>query len=263
MATTTPPTTFSIRRLNVNGAEIAMLTAGSGDPLLFLHGAGTLTGFEFALGWADQFQVLIPYHPGFGESADDPRVREMHDYVLHYLELLDQLGLARVNLVGQSLGGWLAARFAIEHGHRVRRLVLCCPAGLRVPEHPTLDVFTIPPEQLLARLIADQNLLQRLSSQPPSIDAVIGQYREQTSLARVIWDRNYDVTLERWLHRASMPCLLLWGQADQVVPVEQARVWAGRLPNARVEVLPGAGHLLFHETPRAVQAVREFLAQPD
>jgi pimeloyl-ACP methyl ester carboxylesterase len=241
MATAT--TSFSTERLNVNGVETAMLTAGTGDPLLFLHGLGTADGFDFALGWADRFQVLIPFHPGFGESADDPRVRETHDYVLHYLELLDQLGLERVNLIGQSLGGWLAARFAIEHGHRLRRLVLCCPMGLRVPEHPTLDVFRNPPEQLA----------------PPSIDAVVNQYREQTSLARVMWERNYDLTLERWLHRARMPTLLVWGEADQVVPVQQADVWASRLPDARVEVLPGAGHLVLQEHPRAAQAIEEFL----
>jgi pimeloyl-ACP methyl ester carboxylesterase len=253
-------TTFSTERLTVNGVDVAMLTAGSGDPLLFLHGAGTASGFDFALGWADRFQVLIPYHPGFGESADDPRVREMHDYVLHYLELLDQLGLKQVNLVGQSLGGWLAARFAIEHGQRVRRLVLCCPLGLRVPEHPTLDVFSLPPEQLLPRMMANQDLLQRRLSQPPSIDAIVGQYREQTSLARVMWERSYDLTLERWLHRLSMPTLLLWGEADQVVPVEQAQVWASRLPDARIERLPGAGHLVLQEHPRAAEAVRDFLA---
>lgn len=261
MATTT--TAFTTQRLSVNGVEVAMLTAGSGDPLLFLHGAGTASGFDFALGWAGRFQVLIPYHPGFGASADDPRVREMHDYVLHYLELLDQLGLARVNLVGQSLGGWLAARFAIEHGDRIRRLVLCCPVGLRVPEHPTLDVFSLPPEQLLPRMIANQDLLQRRLSQPPSIDAMVGQYREQTSLARVMWERNYDLTLERWLHRASMPTLLVWGEADQVAPVEQAQVWASRLPDARVKVLPSAGHLVFHEAPEAVPVVSQFLCAPD
>jgi pimeloyl-ACP methyl ester carboxylesterase len=261
MATTT--TRFSTQRLSVNGVDIAMLTAGSGDPLLFLHGAGTANGFEFALGWADRFRVLIPFHPGFGESADDPRVREMHDYVLHYLELLDQLGLARVNLVGQSLGGWLAARFAVEHGHRVRRLVLCCPAGLRVPEHPTLDVFSLPPEQLLPRMIGNHEVLQQRLSQAPSVDAIVGQYREQTSLARVMWERNYDLTLERWLHRLSMPTLLVWGEADGVVPVEQAQVWASRLPDARLELLAGTGHLVFHEAPQAVQVVSHFLGEAD
>ena len=253
-------TTFATERLTINGVEVAMLTAGSGDPLLFLHGAGTASGFDFALGWADRFQVLIPYHPGFGESADDPRVRELHDYVLHYLELLDQLGLEQVNLVGQSLGGWLAARFAIEHGQRVHRLVLCCPVGLRVPEHPTLDVFSLPPEQLLPRMIGNQDLLQRRLRQPPSIDAIVGQYREQTSLARVMWERNYDLTLERWLHRLSMPTLLLWGEADQVVPVQQAQVWSSRLRDAQVERLPGAGHLVLQEHPRAAQLVKDFLA---
>ena len=238
----TTATTFATQRLSVNGVEVAMLTAGSGDPLLFLHGPGTISGFEFALGWADRFQVLVPYHPGFGESADDTRVREIHDYVLHYLELLDQLGLARVNLVGHSVGGWLAARFAIEHGPRVRRLVLVSPMGLRVPDHPTVDLFRVPPERA------------------SGIEAVVSQYREETSLARVMWERNYDLTLERWLHRANMPTLLVWGEADRVVPVEQAQVWARSLPDARVEVLPGAGHLVLQQEPRATQAVKDFLA---
>jgi pimeloyl-ACP methyl ester carboxylesterase len=256
-------TSFATQRLSVNGVEVAMLTAGHGEPLVYFHGAGTASGFDFALGWADRFQVLIPYHPGFGESADDPRIREVHDYVLHYLELLDQLGLGQVNLVGQSLGGWLAARFAIEHGHRVRRLVLCSPVGLRVPEHPTVDIFSIPPEQLLSRMIANPELLQRRLSQPPSIDALVGQYREQTSLARVMWERTYDLALERWLHRARMPSLLVWGESDQLVPVQQAQIWAAGLPNARVSVLPGTGHFVFHETPQAVQVVSEFLGQAD
>ena len=145
----------------------------------------------------------------------------------------------------------------------MRRLVLCCPVGLRVPDHPTLDIFSIPPEQLLPRMIANQDLLQRRLSQPPSIDDVVGQYREQTSLARVMWERNYDLTLERWLHRAHMPTLLVWGREDQVVPVEQADIWMHLLPNARVEVLAGSGHLVLQENPQAAQKIKEFLAPPD
>ena len=130
-------TEFKRETHTVNGVKIILLTAGSGEPLLFLHGAGTFHGFEFAKPWADKFRVLLPFHPGFGESADDPAMNDIHDYVMHYVELLDLLGLDKVNLVGFSLGGYIAAKFAMEHGHRVRKLVLVGPAGLRDGKLPT------------------------------------------------------------------------------------------------------------------------------
>ncbi len=88
---------------------------------MFLHGAGTFHGFAFAEPWTRAFRVLIPFHPGYGESGDLEGLREVHDLVLHYIELFDQLELtAHVNLVGFSLGG-LVARFAIEQKHQVAR----------------------------------------------------------------------------------------------------------------------------------------------
>jgi len=77
----------------VNGVKTVVLTAGRGEPLVFLHGAGTFHGFEFAKPWAEKFRVVIPFHPGFGESGDDPTMTDLHDYVMHYLELFDALGL--------------------------------------------------------------------------------------------------------------------------------------------------------------------------
>ena len=79
-----------------------------------------------------QFRVIVPYHPGFGESGDDPTFTETHDYVMHYLELSDQLGLEKVSIVGLSFGGYLAAKFASEHGHRLKKLVLIAPYGMDV-----------------------------------------------------------------------------------------------------------------------------------
>ena len=63
---------------NINGINVVMYVAGEGEPLLYLHGAGTFHGFEFAKQWADKFRVLVPYHPGFGESDDDPTITDMH-----------------------------------------------------------------------------------------------------------------------------------------------------------------------------------------
>ena len=95
----------------VDGVKTAVFTAGRGEPLVFFHGAGTIDGFDFAEPWTDRFRVIVPQHPGFGESGDDPSFTDLHDYVMHYLELFDVLRLDTFHLVGLSLGGNIAARF--------------------------------------------------------------------------------------------------------------------------------------------------------
>ena len=120
---------------------------------MFLHGAGTFHGWGFAEAWSDRYRVLLPHHPGYGESGDIEGLADVHDLVLHDTELFDQLGLVNdVNLVGFSLGGLVAARLAIEQKHRLRRLVLVAPAGLRVPGVAVDDLFRIPPDELMERL---------------------------------------------------------------------------------------------------------------
>jgi pimeloyl-ACP methyl ester carboxylesterase len=252
-------TTWKRQELNVNGVRTVMLTAGRGDPIVLLHGAGTFTGFDFALPWAEKFTVMIPYHPGFGESDDDPRITEAHDYVMHYLEWMDQLGLSKVNLVGFSLGGWLAARFASEHGHRMRRLVLVSPAGLKVPEHPTTDLFRLPPEQIPAMLAANFEVIRPYLPKGEDVEFAVARYRETTSLARIAWDRLYDPKLPRWLHRVTIPTLILWGAQDKLIPVGQADAWAKLIPGAKVRVFQNCGHLVLAEKPEALKAVADFL----
>jgi len=148
----------------VNGVKIVMYVAGEGQPLLFLHGAGTFHGFEFARKWTRNFRVMLPYHPGFGESDDCPEMGDIHDYVMHYVDLLDALAIEKVNLVGFSLGGFLAARFASEHSHRVIKLALVGPAGLRDRENPMTDVLAVPPDQLPGLLVENFEVLKPYSS---------------------------------------------------------------------------------------------------
>jgi pimeloyl-ACP methyl ester carboxylesterase len=247
-------------RVNVNGIDTAVFTAGDGDPLVFFHGGGTLTGFDSLLPLAEQFRLVVPHHPGFGASADDPSIDSIHDYVRHYLDLLDALDLGEFTLVGHSMGGYLAATFAIEQTPRVRRLVLAAPIGLRVPEHPTVDLFSVRDEEVLGYLAADQSVFAGHVPMPPTPEFLAARYRESTSLARVFWNRIYDVKLTRWLHRLTMPTLLLWGEADRLVPIEQAEVWAELLPNAELKRVPRSGHLLFDESRDSVTAVRDFAA---
>ena len=82
-----------------------------------------------------------------------------------------------------------------------------------------------------------------------------------TSAARVLWARPYDLKLGRWLHRLTMPTLILWGDADRMIPPGQAAVWADLIPGAEVRMLPGVGHLVFDESTEAAEAVAGFVGE--
>src|SRR5919198_502396 len=212
---------YTEERLTINGVETVVQVAGEGEALVYLHGAGTVTGFDALLPLAERFRLIVPFHPGFGPSADDPAIDDVHDYRRHYLDLFDELGLEELSLVGHSMGGWIAANFAADHPERVRRLVLV----------------------------------------PPTPEFLADGYREMTSAARVLWARPYDLKLGRWLHRLKMPTLILWGDADRMIPPGQAPVWADLIPGAEVRILPGVGHLAFDESSEAAQAVAGFVGE--
>jgi pimeloyl-ACP methyl ester carboxylesterase len=247
---------------DVNGTPTTVLAAGDPDapPIVFLHGAGTFHGWVFAEPWTERHRVLIPHHPGYGESGDLDGLREVHDLVLHYIELFDQLGLtADVNLVGFSLGGLIAARFAIEQKHRLRRLVLVAPAGLRVPGVAVDDLFRIPPEELPGRLVHRmETLLPYLPSDPGDVDFTVDRYREIRTTAIMLWEQPYDRVLPRWLGRVDVPTLVVWGAEDRLLPVDLADGWAALLPRSTVARFPDAGHLVLDESADASATVARF-----
>jgi pimeloyl-ACP methyl ester carboxylesterase len=239
-----------------------VLEAGSGPPLVFLHGAGTVTGFDFAAPWSRKFRVIVPYHPGFGPSADDPKIETIHDFVLHYVELFDTLELDRFRLVGQSMGGFIATAFAVEHGSKVEKLVLVCPIGIPVPPgHPTVNFLAVPPEELPALLAHNpQTVIKHLPAGAPSPEFIAERVKEGTTAGRVLGGgkKTFDDKLPRQLHRLTMPTLLVWGKQDKLTPTAQHTTWAKALPNATVKLFDNAGHLVLDESPAAVTAIADF-----
>ena len=255
-------THFTRRTFKINGIDTVVLEAGSGPALVFLHGAGTVTGFDFAEPWTRRFRVIVPYHPGFGPSADDPRIEKIHDYVLHYVELFDTLKLDRFRLVGQSMGGFIAVQYAVEHGSQVEKLVLVCPIGIPVPaSHPTTNFLTVPPEELPALLAHDpQTVIKHLPSGAPPPEFIAERTKEATTAGRVLGggSRTFDEKLPRQLHRITMPTLLVWGKQDRLTPTIQHNTWAQALPRAKVRLYDNAGHLVLDEAPAAVEAIADF-----
>jgi pimeloyl-ACP methyl ester carboxylesterase len=253
--------TFERRTLRINGIDTVLFEGGEGPTLVYLHGAGTVTGFDFAHQWAKKFRVLVPYHPGFGASADDPAViTEIHDYVLHYIELFDQLGLARFRLVGQSMGGYIAVKFAIEHRGLVEKLALACPIGIPTAE-PTTDFLKVPPEELPGLLAYDpQTVIKHLPQGAPSAEFIAERTKEAITAGRVLASGTFDPKLPRHMHRLTMPTMLVWGNNDRLTPTAQHKAWMRALPRATIRLFDEAGHVVLDEAPGAVTAIGEFLA---
>ncbi len=254
-------TGFTRSEYDINGVRTVVHTIGSGPALVFLHGTGTFPGFDMAREWAAQHTVIIPYHVGFGDSGDADAIDTVEDHVLHYMDLFDRLGLERFDLAGFSLGGWLAAEFAIRQPQRVRRLVLVAPAGLVVASAPAPGLFDIAPQELPSYLTHDPAAALRYFPQAPdpAFDARLG--REVMGYAKLVRnDPQGNPKLAHWLHRIGCPTLVQWGTEDRLRPTAQARAWLAGLRDGRVELVPATGHLVFEETPAAARHVTKFLA---
>ncbi len=249
---------FQQETINVNGVRVALLTAGKGEPLVFFHGAGVWHGFDFALPWAERFRVIIPYHPGWGDSADAPEMTSIDDYVLHYLEMFDQLGLEKANLGGISMGGRMAATFAIHHRRRVRKLALIAPAGLDIPEYPLPDFSKIPPQEIPNYLVHDLNSIARHLPKGPDPAFAAARDREGAGMAKLVQSGLVGPWLPRWLHRVNMPTLLVWGENDRIIPIQHAGHWSKLIPHAKLLRIPDAGHLPLDDRPEYSRAVADF-----
>ena len=245
----------------VDGIRTVVYSAGQGPPVVYLHGGGSWHGFEWARDWLDRFQMILPYHPGYGESADDPDLCSIDDLVVHYTRLFELLGLRRFHLVGASLGGWLAAQIALALPGHIERLVLIAPSGLTAAAHPYLDFTAVPPDELPGHLVSDPAFIAPFWPVQPDARLAALLAREAAATGRVMRGLpGADRALRRRLGQLAVPTLVLWGERDRVLPSGLAAEWTSALPEARAEIVAGGSHLLLDEFPAARVAAARFLS---
>lgn len=266
-----PPSMF----LDVLGARLHVRDTGPrGAPaVVLLHGFGS--SLQTWDAWAKDMERdhrVIRYDlPGFGLTGRDPA----DDYtdergIAILLGLLDRLGVVRASLVGNSMGGRIAWRFAAAHPERVDKLVLVSPDGFASPGHAYGKAADVPLMMralpfMLPSFLLRPPLAAAFADPGRMSEALYTRYRDMMlapGVRQAIVDRMAQQKLldpVPLLKTIAAPTLLLWGEKDAMIPFGNSADYLAALPHGRLAGLPGVGHVPQEEAPETVSIVRAFL----
>jgi pimeloyl-ACP methyl ester carboxylesterase len=251
--------------IDVAGRPTVLMHAGEGTAFVYLHSTlgESFMWLPFYQAWSKDFRVLVPTHPGFGQSGGFDQIDTIEDMAFHYVETFDALGLEEVILGGVSLGGWIAAEFAVRWPERVKKLWIADAPGLWVEQEPLADLFRVMTdrEKLRSLLFHDpQGAMSTLViKDEPDEQSMMAAYQSMTVLARLVWERPYDPKLAQRLRRIQCPTLLLWGDHDRLVPPAYGEAYRKLIPGAELKLIKDCGHLpMFEKEGEFVETIANF-----
>ena len=239
----------------IAGVDLDIFEAGEGPPLLFLHSAqGFAPEHPYVAPLSARHRFIAPSHPGFGKSSLPDWIDAVDDIAYIYLELLDHLNLQQVDLIGCSIGGWIAAELATKAPERVHRLVMVGPVGVKTGPPDRLDIpdiFAIPQSDLESLLFHDPARM-RLEPSRLTDEQLAISVRNRETLALLAWEPYmHNPKLPHRLHRVAAPTLFVRGASDGLVSAAYIDSYARLLPNARTATIAAAGHAPQVEQPEA------------
>ena len=257
--------TMTERTVRVNGKEIFVAEEGTGPPIVLLHGGGPgasgVSNYSRNIkALAQHFRVIVPDMPGYGRSAKGVDGSDPFGYLADHIRgMLDDLGIDRAHLVGNSYGGSCALRLALDTPHRVDRLVLMGPGGIGTTRGlPTAGLKSLlgyyggggPSLDKLRTFIRSylvydgdavpESLIQTRYESSIDPEVVANPPLQRPSGLRTLW--RMDFTRDRRLSTLKTPTLVLWGRDDKVNKPSGAAMLGERMPNADVLVTAKTGH---------------------
>ena len=252
----------------VAGTSIQMLKGGTGDPLLLLHGAGGNPGWlPYHQALAQQFTVYAPSHPGYDRSGRPDWISTMNDMAHFYRQLIEELDLAPVHLMGSSMGGWLAAEIAAMCPAYLKSLVLVDAAGIKPEAGEIAEI-----------LMVSQDVAKKLRfydpTQVPDYDTVVNrqltpeeeaaQWRNREMTSRLCWKPYFhNPKLPAYLRGVKVPTLIVWGKYDAIIPLNCGELYRQALPHSQLHVIDRCGHSPAVEKPQEfLPVVQNFLSRP-
>jgi pimeloyl-ACP methyl ester carboxylesterase len=233
--------------VKVDGSDLIVVRGGSGRPLLILHDE---LGFPGWLKWnsalAKNRTLLIPQHPGYGRTARAEWIMNIRDLAGFYARYVKENALAPIDVIGFSLGGWIAAEMAANNPTQFRKMVLVAPEGIRPPEGYIMDFFQVMAPQHFAATMLNPAEVPEIADlyggQGPEAFELWEEARAQT--ARLAWQPFlFNPGLSHLLPvAAGLPTLLIWGRDDAVVPIGAAELYRKSIPGATLKVYDKCGH---------------------
>jgi len=255
MSTTAASTSKTIHVPGIGPVELTVEEQGDGPPFLVLHGGAgpqSVAALARLLAEKDHNRVLTPTHPGFGGT---PRPDELHSVAglaALYGALLEDCGLEDVTVIGNSVGGWIAAELALLGSSRLSGIVLLDAVGIEVPGHPVANVSGLSVPQIQALSFHDPTPFLVDPATIPDAQRAVMAANGETLAVYAGATAMADPTLLGRLGGIAIPTLVLWGASDQIVEPAYGETYARAIPGARFEVLPATGHMPQKETPDLV-----------
>ena len=267
MAMTTSTEPWTEETVEVAGTRLQLVKGGSGEPLLSLHDELGHPGWlRFHEALAQQHTLYIPLHPGFGKSERLEWIMNMRDIAGWYLDALDDLGLGRVQAIGFSLGGWLAAEMATMCPELFKRLVLVSAMGIRPPSGEIYDMFLqVAREFMRASFFDPANTpeFQKVCPDTPTPEQAEAWELAREEACRLGWRpyMHYPSLLHLLRRLRKLPTFVVWGRQDMIVPLSVAEVYQASIPGSQLAVLDDCGHHPeIEQADEFVRQVQAFLA---
>jgi pimeloyl-ACP methyl ester carboxylesterase/mannose-6-phosphate isomerase-like protein (cupin superfamily) len=255
--------TTATRTLAVDGlgeVPVTFTEYGSGRPVLLLHGGAgpfSVTGFAALLSSSEPAHVIVPVHPGFDGTPRPDQLSSVASLGAVYAQLLRELGLSDVCVIGNSIGGWIAAELALAESAapdcRVSSVVLVNAAGLQIAEAPAADFFSLTMDQVFDLSYFNPDAFRiDLATLPDERKAAMAANR--AALLAYGGHATADPSLLGRLPAITIPVLVVWGSADRMIPPEHGRAYASAIPGAQLRLIEHAGHLPQLEAPAELLA---------
>ncbi len=243
--------------------SIQLTEGGSGPTLVVLHHSTGPLWAPIHEQLATRFHVTAPDMPGYGLSTRPTTARHPSHLATILNRMFTIAGFDEIDIVGLGFGGWVAAELAAMDQRRLRTLTLVGAAGIRPREgqglihDPMAESWTAYARQSFR----DQAHFEEMFGEEPPQDVIdVWDYsREMT--ARVTWKPwMWSLQLPAMLKLVETPTLVIWGEEDQIVPIDSGRQYSEILPNSRLQIVEEAGHVVELEEPeRVAELVTSFV----
>jgi pimeloyl-ACP methyl ester carboxylesterase len=253
--------------LRVGDNSLVVVQGGSGPRVLVLHEElGDPGWLQWQTELAGSRTLMIPQHPGFGKSPQIKWIRNIRDLACFYSRLIREQGFTPIDVIGFSLGGWIAAEMAVNDARQFRRMVLVGATGIKPPEGDIADLFTVTARSYLNASVLDQKATAEFAklyggAHTPEQYEAWEDARAETS--RIAWSPYmFNPSLPQLLEGvAGLPTLLVSGRQDGIVPLSAAELYHKSIAGSELMVLDRCGHRPeIEKQTEFSQRVQRFLA---